>query len=152
MRKVKTLRILVFVLLALNMAFLAFHFYMARHHHPGKNNIKEMVIRDLHFDQKQETSYEKAIWKHRYAISQLDQKRTYLKAKLYQLLDDKNQDTTEQAKLIAQIGNLQMQMEKVNYDHFQRIYAICRPDQIVYFKKFQTKLARLFEHRKPPKR
>ncbi len=152
MKKVKTLQIIVVVLVLLNLSFLVFHYFIARPHHIGPKGIKEIVKKELHFNEEQSKAYEKLVKKHHQAMQKLEKEKVNTKRELYLMLDDKNEASEKQKELIAYLGNLQTEIEGTNYNHFEDIFELCKPDQRQYFKKLQKRLAELFDKHGPPRK
>ena len=152
MKKVKTLQILVVVLILLNLSFLVFHFFIARPHHPDPNGIKERIKKELHFNQEQAKDYEKLVKIHQQAMRKLEKEKAKTKYELYLMLEDKSQVSDKQKELLAYLGNLQIEIERTHYNHFEDIYKLCKPEQEHYFKKLQKKIAELFDMQGPPRK
>jgi hypothetical protein len=150
MKKIKTLRIIILILVLLNLSFLVFHFFVTKPPHGGPGKVKEMIITDLHFDKQQSKAYEMLIKDHQQSFKELQNMKAKTKRQLYLLLDDKNDSTKRREELIMDLGNVQTEIEELNYAHFHDIYKICKPEQHVYFKKLQNKLALLFDRQGPP--
>jgi periplasmic protein CpxP/Spy len=151
MKQVKALKIAVVVLILLNAAFLVFHFTRIQKHPPKRGHVQEMIIEKLHFSGQQAADYKELVQVHRKSISRLANERNTIKQKLYTLLDGKNEHEKGQAELIAKLGGIQVEMEAMHYEHFNRIRQLCKPDQLDEFAELQKKLTHIFSQ-KPPKR
>lgn len=152
MKQVRILKIAVLVLVLLNLAFLAFHFTRTRKHRPmhaGPNGIAKMISRELNFNKEQTIEFEDLIVIHKANIDRLVKEKTQVKRKLYKLLDGKNEHVKGQPALIAELGGIQVELEALHYEHFNRIRQLCTEDQVDGFKKLQRKLVHIFS-RKPP--
>ena len=61
---------------------------------------------------------------------------------LYQLL--KNRNEAAEIQLFTQIGEAQMKIEKLHFEHFLAIKALCTAEQLPLFDELTTTLAQLF--------
>jgi len=142
MQKAKVLSIVSLGLLAVNIVLVWFLF---SHKPPGPRGEgpKKMVIEKLHLDEGQMAKYEELIQWHRAEIGKLDNKMLGLKNQLYQTLNQ-NVGQPQKDSLMLEIGELQAEIEKVHYKHFEDIKSLCKPEQMPYFKKLSLELAELF--------
>lgn len=108
---------------------------------------REIIIRQLQFDELQIRVYDSLINEHRLALRSVNRETLDLKKELYaSLLTPANQDS-----LIRLIGLQQQKVEQINLNHFAEIQKICRPDQQEAFRKLVLELNQLFnEHHPPP--
>lgn len=105
---------------------------------------KKEIIKMLHFDKQQADAYALLIKKHQSEIRPLETEMRELKSAFYDQLNDEND--TKKDSISTLIGQKQQKIEAVNYEHFQEIKKLCKPDQLGYYKEFTTKISRMFEH------
>ncbi len=156
MNKTRLLTIAVLALLAINIGLLAFLFFgrppQPSHRGPagGQDGPSRLIIDKLHFDEKQVARYEVLIEQHQAGVKPLNEEIMKTKSKLYTTLAD--EATTDKDSLINRLGNLQMLMENVHYDHFLEIKKLCTPEQLPDFKSLSGELARYFSIASSPQR
>lgn len=112
---------------------------------PKHEGPKKEIIAKLAFDEKQVQAYEKTILKHRTQIKKKNKEIVVLKNMLYKklILDI---EKSEQDSLIALLGQKQVEIEHIHYNHFLEIKKICtKPEQIKKFKDLTAELGRLFD-------
>ncbi len=159
MSKLRLLTIAVIGLLLINIAIVGFlllrkppHFSQGR---PPMANEgpKQVIIERLNFNARQTTDYDKLITSHQVSIRALEDSISLLKNNLYQTLNDES--SAGKDSIINRLGEIQTQIELTNYNHFEALKKICRPDQLDKFSKLTTELAHFFASKKgtppPPK-
>ncbi|NQW30177.1 MAG: hypothetical protein HQ472_06670 [Ignavibacteria bacterium] len=127
--------------------------------HEGPRNI---IIERLDFDAGQGARYDVLIADHRKSIRAIEKKIFNEKNALFSLLDlngniehDKSNETDESKKsrttaqmsadsIAGIIGQLQREIELVNFHHFSELRSICRPNQIANYNALCSELAELF--------
>lgn len=114
------------------------------HQHEGP---KFIIIEALEFTPSQVEQYEELIQQHRTAIRTAEQNLMEFRSALYASL---NEQKTPNDSLLKQIAELNLQIEKIHYNHFTQIQALCTPQQQELFKAFATDLAKLFNTKAPP--
>jgi hypothetical protein len=112
--------------------------------HEGPRN---KIIAILHLDNQQIEKYDVLIRQHQTDIQNAEKDLIAAKNKLYSNLDQPI-DTV----LLNTVSEKQAAIEKIHYKHFQDIKKLCKPDQQVYFKQLNKKIASLFSHRMKPKK
>jgi regulatory protein YycI of two-component signal transduction system YycFG len=148
MNKIKTLKITVFVLLLINIAFVVFHF--TRRMPPGRtSNIQEMVIKDLDLNESQIVAYKDLVEIHQKNMIRLEREKATAKQKLYSLIDGKEDHDQGQPQMISHLGAIQVEIEATHYEHFNRIRQLCIGDQIGKFDVFKMKLVDIFTPKRP---
>lgn len=149
MNKVKILSITSIGLFAANILLIWF----LVSHKPSRDrgeDPKKVIIEKLHLDEKQIGDYEKLIDSHRQDILNSEREMMRLKNQLYLTLrESENPSMTD--SLIAEIGKSQINIEHINYRHFQDIRNLCRADQAESFNELSIDIAKLFSiQRMPP--
>jgi len=147
MNKLRLLSIIAICLFISNLVLLCFLFLnkpLSRHQGP-----RNIIIERLEFNKEQIEKYDLSIKRHRKAIRETEEQIHRLKNELYRTLNS-NSDTLQRAVLIAQLGEMQMNIEKTHIHHFKEIKAICNPEQLDNFENLTSEIATLFA--KGPKR
>lgn len=115
----------------------------AGHRHQGKqpHQPKHRIIEALQLDQQQCVSYEELIREHRSAVQSLENQMTQTRSAMYAALADSTQPN---AQLVQQVASVQAEMERVHFEHFKAIRALCRPDQLERFNALMVEFPNLF--------
>jgi superoxide dismutase len=149
MSRTKFLTLTIVVLFLINIITLAFFTMKGPSGRDGKPP-KEIIIKKLHFDDKQIKAYDKLINEHQSKIRKLDEELKRCKNDLYsQLSKPTNQKITD--SLFSQLALTQKNIEQSHYQHFLEIKALCNDKQLEDYKQLTKELAKLFGP-KPPKR
>jgi protein CpxP len=149
MTRTRLLSFAVVVLVLLNMTTLGVLFFRKPPHpeHGKHEGPKAIIIERLKFDAGQVALYEALIRDHRGKIDELDKRMMELRGRLYDVNDPQSADS-----IIYLIGETQGDIERVHTDHFSRIRALCRPDQLPLFDGMTKDLAGYFRSGPPPPR
>lgn len=159
MDKIKLLTIAVVCLLLLNFGTLGVMLLHRPAHPPHEGMMpppprgegpKRIIIERLHFDAAQQKEYEALIEEHHAKTQELNRASRDLHQVLYSLLGEENVDKGKADSLILQISENQKAMDNLNFDHFQKIRGICKPEQLNDFKELSEELAELFAPKGPP--
>ena len=148
MNKTRLLTLAVLALLAINMGLLTFLFFGKPPRPPrggaagGQDGPKQVIIDKLHLGEKQVARYEVLIEQHRASLKPLNEEIQETKSRLYATLA--NEVITDKDSLIDRLGDLQMQIENVHYEHFLEIKKLCTHQQMADFKALSGELAKYF--------
>jgi Spy/CpxP family protein refolding chaperone len=124
------------LLLVLNTSLLVF--ILCRHHGPppppgDHGGPRDFLVHELQFDKQQQDAYDALITEHRSAVDRLQED---IRANREAMVDELENSAADSSVVIAaqkKIGDDQQQLEKVTFDHFRKVRAICRPQQQVKF-------------------
>lgn len=150
MDKIKLLTWSVIGLLLLNLSTIGFLFFNSNERNQPKP--KEIVIEKLHFDKQQQEKYQVFIDENRLKINAFDDGIRNLKNQLFLELKQEKINTNKSDSLINQIANIQKEIEKLHFKHFQDIKSICRKDQLPYFNELTEDLGKIFSNQRRPPR
>jgi protein CpxP len=158
MNRTKLLTIAVLGLLVINLITLIFIFTNKReHHHDPRGNQshqnegpKKIIIDFLNFDSSQQKQYEVIIKDHQFKMKEFNRKSRELHDQLYSLLTAVDIDKTKSDTIIQQIAENQKELDNLNFDHFQKIKAICKSDQLKMFNGLVIDLTHLFRPKNGP--
>jgi len=146
MTKVKLLGIAVVVLVLLNIGTLAMLFIgRPGHPHPPRGEgPKAAIIERLHFDPDQVVAYEDLIKDHQKAIKVQDEVMMATRSVFYHDLGSTNMEKRD--SLLSVIAAVQWEIEETHLEHFGKIRALCRADQLADFDALSNDLAGYFSH------
>jgi hypothetical protein len=147
MTRTRLLSIAVVVLVLLNMTTLGVLLFREPPHpeHRKHEGPKAIIIERLKFDKGQVASYEELIREHRSKVDELDGRMMELRGSLYDVNEGRSADS-----IIYLIGETQGEIERIHTDHFGRIRALCRADQLPLFEALTKDLASYFRPGPPP--
>lgn len=155
MNKTKLLTIAVFGLLLLNLGMMTIFLFKGKplKHEGGPKGEgpKKIIIERLNFDEGQQKQYEVIITEHRSKTKELNKRSRDLHDELYSLLKNNTINKTISDSLIKIIAENQKAMENLNFDHFQKIKAICKDGQLENFNDFVLDLTHLFGPKNGPR-
>ncbi|MDO8999998.1 MAG: hypothetical protein Q7W45_09555 [Bacteroidota bacterium] len=155
MNKTRLLGIAVISLLLINLGILAIMFF--KHGPPPMGKMahsegpKKIIIERLKFDAEQQKQYEVIITEHKTKTKELNKKSRELHDDLFSLLINNTIDKTISDSLIQTIANNQKAIDNLNFEHFQKIKAICKNEQIERYNNFVLELTHLFGPPNEPK-
>jgi len=147
MNKTKLITYIAIGLLITNLMLIGFIFF-SQSKGPLREGPKNIIAERLHFDEKQIADYDKLIGVHRVEIGTKDSLIRHAKNELYGCIN--SNDTTLKYFLENKLGQLQIDIEEINYNHFLDIRKLCKGNQLTYFNDLVKDLAQLFA--KPNKR
>jgi periplasmic protein CpxP/Spy len=107
----------------------------------------KIIVEKLQFDEEQIVLYQKLIDQHRNDIRKKDAEILMLKRELYYYLTT-NESETSIDSLTTEIGITQKQIEKIHFNHFLDIKALCKPQQLLKFNMLSEELIEIFNHKK----
>lgn len=143
MNKIRVLSLVSAVLLLANLFLL---WFVISHKGPNTRHRepKKIIIEKLQFDRHQQQQYQKLINAHREDLDQHQQKLRGLKNQLYANLSAGEQEG-EVDFILNKMAGVNIEMERINYKHFQDLKQLCKPEQLVHFEQLTKDLAKLFQ-------
>lgn len=150
MNKVKFLYLLIAILVATNVGVLLFMFSHKPPHPPMEGGPKNEIAHKLNFSPEQVEKYETIIKDHRSSIDKIESEIKTSKNNLFSTL--KLSKSTKKDSIITKLGDLQEEIESAHYSHFEKLKAICIPEQMDEFEELTNELGRLFAPPHPPKK
>jgi protein CpxP len=139
----KFLVILVGLLLLANLAILLFFVVLKKDgnkHDSSHKNPSEFVQKELGFDQQQTEKFKQLREQHVDSIRPYFESMRKLKDSLYGLLQKPATSDSQLSSITTSIGEKQKQIEEITFRHFQRVRALCTPEQL---PKFDTLLHKI---------
>lgn len=132
--KIKLLTTVVVLLVLMNIATLAGMWkLMQRDFHAPPPGPKEFLIAKLQLDEEQQKVFETLRKEHFDQMRVLQENIRSEKDEMYDLLKSDNPDTTATYGHIAQIMREEEQLERITFEHFRKVRAICNDDQKQHF-------------------
>ena len=152
MTKSRLLGISVVVLLALNIATVTMLMMGPGGHHgpKGKMQPKKVIIEKLKLDEAQTAAYALLIENHQKLVRQKEAERKTAKNAIFHLLA--SEDHSQKEALIANLGNVQQEIERIHFKHFADLKALCKPEQLPAYKELTNELGKLFAPPGRPKK
>ncbi|MFN8285658.1 MAG: periplasmic heavy metal sensor [Chitinophagales bacterium] len=136
MKRETFLTVIIIALLLLNFGTLGFLFLNKPHppgHFPpgpqGGPGVGEMLMQNLSFSTQQREDFEKLRFEHRSSINKLDEQNNQLLVAYLQLLQAENINTSSKDSLEKEMARIQIQKADVTINHFQKVKALCSPEQ-----------------------
>ena len=117
---------------------------------PPGEGPKQLIIDRLHFDDAQQKQYDLFIDEHKKKTNELHDASREMHNQLFSLLKSESIDKTKSDAIIQQIADNQKAIDNLNFDHFQKIKSICKPNQLEDFNELADELAELFGPKGPP--
>ncbi|NID12254.1 periplasmic heavy metal sensor [Fibrivirga algicola] len=157
MERTKLLTIAVIGLLLLN--FLTIGFLLIRPDRPNRpmqsgpprgEGPAQVIIERLAFDSLQKQQYLQLVATHQQQTRRLNEQSITLFQDYYKLVEADEPDSARASELSDQIGQNQVGQARLNFTHFQKIKALCRPDQQASFKRLVSELSQLFGRQQRP--
>lgn len=108
------------------------------------NKPRNIVIGRLQFDEQQIRKYDELIGEHRVQIREKDRTMMQLKKSLFSLLSSPENVTSKADSLVRELGYTQQQIEKIHFDHFMDIKALCKPEQLLEYDKLAGEITEIF--------
>lgn len=158
MDRTKLLTITVLGLLIINIGTLSFLFFSSRSNHGGghgPNHVmmegpKKIISERLNFDGHQQELFEKIVLEHKEQMHTLSTKARHLHDELFGLLKSENFNANLKDSLLNEISVNQKNLDNLNFDHFQKIKSICKPQQLSAYNELIEELGHLFKREGPP--
>lgn len=161
MSRTKLLTIAVLGLLIINLTTLIFMFankpedhHGLKGNHPHKSEgPKQLIIDFLNFNSEQQKQYEIIIEEHQSKTKEIKKSLKVLRESLYNELRNNTINNNKVDSIIQKIAENHQNFEHLNFEHFQKIKSICKPNQTELFKDLTEELINLFPHDagRPPK-
>jgi Spy/CpxP family protein refolding chaperone len=131
MESVKIWRWLVGILALLNIILMVSICKKPQYPHPPmpEGGPAKMIIEELRLNPEQIKAFEKLKDEHHSAIVDLQKKGRELRDGLFDLLKQEQTDSSEVKRRMSEIGENQVAIEKVTFDHFQKVRQLCDAEQ-----------------------
>jgi len=132
--KQKLLSNLFIALVILNLITIGFiWFHYEKENKKASNDdtfdVKTFIITKLGFDEKQASEFDILRREHFETVQKLNQEIRKEKEAMFNNLKNNKSDTAIAYQHISRIMMLENQVEKLTFDHFQKVRALCNPEQ-----------------------
>ncbi len=141
MNKIKLITFIAVGLLVSNLMLIGYIFF-SKPKPPLREGPKKIITARLHFDTRQIADYDKLIALHKMEIRTKDSLIRSTKNELYGCITSNNVILKD--SLENKLGQLQSNIETINYNHFADIKKLCKEDQLVYYNALVKDLSQLF--------
>ena len=150
MNKIKLLTFSTIALALINVGLLVFLLVKKPPRHNGHDDLKKVIINQMHFDDSQQIAYHKLVDKHGIAMEDFNDGLKIQKNVLYELLK-KSDYSVERDSIINNIATITKSIDSLHFSHFEDIKKLCTTDQMGYFNDFTTEVGAYFNpaKRKP---
>ena len=139
------------VLILLNLTELGTLWFQKRKppRNKGEKKIEHFLKDELQLSADQMATFERLRKAHFQKARQLDNKAFQLREKVTKSLFESSPDSAKLDSMATQIGELQGELERLRFYHFQDLKALCTPGQR---KKFEGLMEELIRSMRPPGR
>lgn len=152
--KVKALTILVVLLLLVNLVTLAgvWKYVLVKDHHgpPPPHSPGAFLIEKLKLNEEQVHVFDGLREEHFSQMKLLQEHIRHEKEALYDVLQDPNEDSVKSTKHMQAIMRDEEQLERITFEHFKKVRAICDPEQQQHFDVIIDEVIRMM-NRQPRK-
>lgn len=133
MKRETLLTLAVIVLFLLNLATLGFMVFRGEQGPGPHSGPDRLIVEGLRLDKAQIRQFEELKAEHRGQMQERDLQQKATQHQLWQLLRTSLPDTTLSNSLIDNLAMLEKEKKKLTFEHFQKLRAICRPEQQALF-------------------
>jgi periplasmic protein CpxP/Spy len=144
--------ITVIVLLLVNTAVLALLWWDKKpaFHQPPGGNAKEFIKKELALTPQQVQQYDEMREIHFSKMQELNKSTRELKEQLFEQISTTDTSNQELNNLLQQIGNNEMQKDRITVEHFRHVRSILTEEQKEKFDKIIKDVMRMFGRPQPP--
>lgn len=149
--KNKLLTWLVALLLVANAATIAM-FWLNRKPKPPqpKGQPNEFLVKELKLDSTQQQQLDVLVKEHRRAVEELRGKVKAAKDSLFAFVKEANVSDSAKQAVAAVASRYTEQIDVLTLNHFQKVRALCRPDQQQRFDEIIQDVIRMMGQPRPP--
>lgn len=146
----KLLLWLVIVLLVANAATLSFLWLGRPGAAPRGDGASNFLIKELNLDAKQQEQYKNLVTEHRGSVELLRSKIRNSKEQLFDMIKGEgSSDSTKQEKA-KEIGGYSAELDLLTVHHFEKLRAICTPEQQTKFDSLLHEVTKMMGNPRPP--
>ena len=121
------------------------------HHGQPGGSPDKIIIERLKLDDEQIKQFEILKKEHQAQMREINTQSKVLHQKYFELLKNENVDDSTADVYEKQLANLTEQREEFTFNHFKKIKAICKTEQIKLFNDFVGELGKILTGPPPPK-
>ncbi len=119
-------------------------------HHGRPGPPDKIIIERLDLDDAQIKKFEVLKNEHHSQMMKLNEEANEIHKKYFQLLESENVNDSIADSYEKQLANITEKREEFTFIHFQKLKAICKPDQIKLFNDFIGELGKILAGPKGP--
>ena len=147
--KNKLLTWLVILLLIANTATITMFWLGKRKPPPPKGTAHEFLVKELKLDAKQQVQLEVLVKEHREAAEKFREKIKEAKDSFFNLLQQPAVPDSIKRSAAAAVSAVTEQLDLLTLDHFQKVRALCTPDQQKIFDNIIHQVTRMMAPPQP---
>lgn len=121
--------LLVLLLIANAATLIIFWVDRSKHGPAPKVEVKDFLVNQLRMDTQQQEQFEGLRKEHHEAVDSLRNKVREAKDHLFDLVKESNVTDSMKMAAAADVSRITEKIDLITLDHFQKLRAICRPDQ-----------------------
>lgn len=149
--KNKLLTWLVVLLLVANAATIAMYWLgKPKPPLPPNGGPKNYLIKELSLDAKQQEQFGELVKEHRQSVEQLRREVRSAKDNLFDLVSKPNEADSTKQHAAAAVSDITEEIDLLTLDHFQKVRALCTPDQQRKFDDIIREVTRMMGRPGPP--
>ncbi|MBW1299018.1 hypothetical protein [Aquimarina litoralis] len=143
MNKIRTYKIIIISLLALNMIMIAFFLITKQQpkHKASANDIRSEIIKTLNLNDQQTALFMELADEHKQAMQEINEQKATLLYPYFESLADSSISISKD-DIIFQLQQSEKKKIAYTYQHFKEIKKILTKEQMPYFKSFIAKITR----------
>jgi Spy/CpxP family protein refolding chaperone len=152
-KKIQVLKWSVAILAVLNILMLVQNFMKPPLPHgmpPPHDGPAAKIKTDLGFTDDQMSRFEELKTEHQKAMRELHEQGRVLRDTYFDLLKADSADVSTKSGIEKRIGENQEAIEKITFDHFQKVRELCTAEQKVKFDRVIGNILRGMRHHGPP--
>ncbi|CAN5186135.1 hypothetical protein BH09BAC5_BH09BAC5_26810 [soil metagenome] len=116
----------------------------------GQEGPREFLIHELKLNENQQKAYSELIEKHKAAMEILQHDMQSQREGLIDLLGSADSDSSKMNAFVKKIGEDQLQIEKLNFEHFKALRNVCNAEQQLKFDSIIKEALRMIGPQVPP--
>ncbi len=154
--KNKLITYLVILLLVANSIAMGMYWWQQYSNSPSSTNAKDnqgasaFLKEKLGFDSTQLIAFETLQQNHRQAIRALKDSMHFAKDQFFRLLEKDSVTEQELVDGASLAANKQIQLDRITFDFFKSVQALCRPEQKIIFREIIQEALRIMGRPAPP--
>ena len=155
MENQRVLKILLVVLVILNITTLSYMWINKQgmgDHPPHRPDVFAYLCKELQFTEQQQRQYEDLRDEHHRSIERFQQKAAMFREHFFDLIHTSSPDSALVKQLADSIASTQQKIELATFYHFQKVRAICTPEQQKKFDEVIQDALRMMAPPPPPQK
>ena len=142
--------LVIFLLIANSVTMVVFWMDHNRKGPGPKGELKDFLVKELNMDTAQQARFELLKKEHRQAVDSLRDNVKLAKDHLFDLVKDPSATDSVKQVAAAEVSKITEKIDLLTLDHFQKLRALCRPDQQSHFDELLHQMTNMLGAPKPP--